>query len=178
MEKELIHNIYTDGGCRPTNPGPGGYGVVELNDNIITAAYTGKSDHTTNNIMELTALYQALKLASSYEEKSNIYIDSAYAMNCITKWAEGWSKNGWINSKKEPVANKELIETIYNYYMTNFLNCKVELIKVKGHVGNVGNELVDALSRSCQSDFYKIISQNKLVVNYNKCEKNFVIFSS
>lgn len=177
----MKYNIYCDGGCKG-NPGPGGYGVVELDENnTLTAAFRESFDYdVTNNIMELKAFYKALQLASTHKpNKVEIFIDSAYAMNSILSWAKNWSQNGWINSKKEPVANKELIEEIYNYYIKNFSSSQyLAVTKVKGHVGIIGNELVDALSKNNGSLFKKLILGNKLVINYNECKKNLAIFSS
>ena len=69
--------------------------------------------------------------------------------NCINqKWYEKWFRNGWINSKKEPVANRELWENLF--YLLDVLEktSKVKFIKVKGHSGNDWNEQVDRLAVS------------------------------
>jgi len=51
--------IFTDGACRG-NPGPGGYGsIIRINGQ--ESELSGSADHTTNNIMELTAAVVALK---------------------------------------------------------------------------------------------------------------------
>lgn len=173
MEEENKYHIYCDGGARP-NPGKAGYGVVTLMNNELITAHMETFEYSTNNIMELKAFYKALQLANDYgANNSIIYIDSAYAMNCILSWASNWSSNGWLTSKNEPVLNKDLIEEIYNYYITNFSFCQPKVEKIRGHKGIIGNELVDALSRENLSDFQKIISQNNIVVScsLDKIEK-------
>lgn len=51
--------IYTDGACSG-NPGPGGWGAILLYNDIIKELSGGKPN-TTNNIMEMTAVIEALK---------------------------------------------------------------------------------------------------------------------
>ena len=56
---ESILNIYTDGACKG-NPGIGGWGaILKYGDKI--KEINGFSNNTTNNIMELTAVIEALK---------------------------------------------------------------------------------------------------------------------
>ena len=64
-------------------------------------------NNTTNNIMELTAVIEALK---SLNRACDIIIttDSNYVKNGITEWMIKWKKNGWKNSKKKPIKNKDL----------------------------------------------------------------------
>ena len=158
-----MKKIYCDGGCRPTNPGPGGYGVIRFDeDNNIEEWYQRSEPMTTNNQMELEALLVAIKMAKKQECDVIIYTDSAYARNCILGWAHNWSKNGWLTSKKQPVLNKELIEKIYNLYYEDFLNTRVKIERVAGHSGIVGNELVDALSKNDMDKFNNIIEKNNI----------------
>lgn len=176
----MVRHIWADGACSQNGTWAGGYAIVELVENSLTAAYSDYEENTTNNIMELKALYKALILANSHPaEKTIIHIDSAYAMNCIFSWAKNWSRNGWLTSKKEPVQNKELIETIYNYYTKNFsFSQNLSVQKVKGHAGIIGNELADSLARKNEKDFRKLISVNNVLVNYSECKNNFAILSS
>ena len=98
---------------------------------------------TTNNVMELTAVIEALKLLK-FNCNVKLYSDSAYVVNAFNqKWIYGWMKNGWKNSNKEPVKNKELWEELYS--LTKIHN--VEFIKVKGHADNKYNNRCDELAR-------------------------------
>jgi ribonuclease HI len=53
--------IWTDGGCR-MNPGIGGWGF--LIPNFFNVKSYGYSSMTTNNIMEITAILEALKVVT------------------------------------------------------------------------------------------------------------------
>ncbi len=133
--------IYTDGACSG-NPGPGGWGTILMYEDNKKEISGGKKN-TTNNIMELTAVVEALKLLK-YKCNVKLYSDSAYVVNAFNqKWIYGWMKNGWKNSNKEPVKNKEIWEELYS--LTKIHN--VEFIKVKGHADNEYNNRCDEMAR-------------------------------
>jgi len=134
--------IYTDGACSG-NPGPGGWGSILMYKENIKEISGGKED-TTNNVMELTAVIEGLKLLK-FPCKVKLYSDSAYVVNAFEqKWIYGWIKNDWKNSTKEPVKNKELWQELYELTKVH----KVEFIKVKGHSDNEYNNRCDALARN------------------------------
>ena len=134
--------IYTDGACSG-NPGPGGWGsILMYKDN--KKEISGGKDNTTNNIMELTAVIEGLKLLK-FPCKVKLYSDSAYVVNAFNqKWIYGWLKNGWKNASKEPVKNKELWQELYDLTKIH----EVEFIKVKGHSDNEYNNRCDELARN------------------------------
>ena len=134
--------IYTDGACSG-NPGPGGWGAILIYGKK-SKEISGASKNTTNNIMEITAVLEALKIL---KEKCNVklYSDSAYVVNAFNQgWIYNWKKNNWKTSGKEPVKNKELWEKLYNLTKVH----KVEFIKVKGHSDNEFNNRCDYLATS------------------------------
>ena len=134
--------IYTDGACSG-NPGPGGWGAI-LMFNDIKKEISGGNPNTTNNIMEMTAVLEALKLLKR-PCNVEIYSDSAYVVNAFNKkWIDGWLKNGWKNSNKEEVKNKELWQELYQLTKVH----QVEFIKVKGHADNEYNNRCDELARA------------------------------
>lgn len=134
--------IYTDGACSG-NPGPGGWGSILIYKGNKKEISGGKSN-TTNNIMELTAVIEGLKLLK-FPCKVKLYSDSAYVVNAFNqKWIYGWLKNGWKNSSKEPVKNKELWQELYELTKIH----EVEFIKVKGHADNEYNNKCDELARN------------------------------
>ena len=134
--------IYTDGACSG-NPGPGGWGSILMYKGNKKEISGGK-ENTTNNIMELTAVIEGLKLLK-FPCKVKLYSDSAYVVNAFNeKWIYGWLKNGWRNSSKEPVKNKELWKELYELTKTH----EVEFIKVKGHSDNEYNNRCDELARN------------------------------
>ena len=124
------------------NPGPGGWGSILIYKENRKEIY-GAMDNTTNNIMELTAVIEALKMLK-FKCNVKLYSDSAYVVNAFNnKWIYGWKKNGWKNASKEPVKNKELWEELDR--LTNVHN--VQFIKVKGHSDNEFNNRCDELAR-------------------------------
>ena len=134
--------IYTDGACSG-NPGPGGWGsILMYKEN--KKEISGAKENTTNNVMELTAVIEGLKLLK-FPCKVKLYSDSAYVVNAFEqKWIYGWLKNGWKNSSKEPVKNKELWQKLYDLTKIH----EVEFIKVKGHSDNEYNNRCDELARN------------------------------
>ena len=133
--------IYTDGACSG-NPGPGGWGaILMIGEN--KKEISGGFPNTTNNIMELTAVIEALKILKR-PCKVNVYSDSAYVVNAfVQKWIYGWMKKGWKTAGNEPVKNKELWQELYG--LTKIHN--VTFNKVKGHADNEFNNRCDELAR-------------------------------
>lgn len=134
--------IYTDGACSG-NPGPGGWGSILMAGNNQKEISGGQKD-TTNNVMELTAVIEALKLLKRPCEV-DLYSDSAYVVNAFLQdWISGWIKNNWKNSSKEEVKNKELWQELISLTQTH----KVTFHKVKGHSDNEYNNRCDELARN------------------------------
>lgn len=126
------------------NPGPGGWGSV-LIYNEHKKEISGGSKETTNNIMEMTAVIEALKLLKR-SCNVEIYSDSAYVVNAFEQgWIYGWQKNNWRTASKEPVKNKELWEELIALIKTHN---SVKFIKVKGHSDNALNNRCDELARN------------------------------
>ena len=132
--------LYTDGACSG-NPGKGGWGCVLLYGDA-EKQMSGVAEETTNNQMELTAVIEGLKALKEPCEVL-VYSDSAYVVNAFNQnWIDGWISNNWRNSKKDPVANRELWEELIALTKTH----KVIFNKVKGHAGDKYNEICDALA--------------------------------
>lgn len=133
--------IYTDGGSR-FNPGPGGYGVVIV-ENGRRREYSGGFRLTTNNRMELTACIEALKRVKGSDKSITLYSDSQYVVNGINKgWARGWRKRGWVKADRQPAINPDLWGELLE--LTEALD--VEFRWVRGHSGNELNEVCDRLA--------------------------------
>ena len=137
MEKVII---YTDGACSG-NPGPGGWGAILIYKEN-KKEISGGSKNTTNNVMELTAVIEGLKLLK-YPCEVELYSDSAYVVNSFEQgWNYNWIKNNWKTSGKDPVKNKELWQELYNLTKVH----KVQFNKVKGHSDNEYNNRCDELA--------------------------------
>lgn len=133
--------IYTDGSCKG-NPGPGGWGVW-LRSGEHEKELFGGEPVTTNQRMELTAAVQALS-ALTRPATVVLYTDSRYVMDGITKWINGWKRNGWLTAAKKPVKNADLWQALDEARARH----QVEWRWVKGHSGDVGNERADALANA------------------------------
>lgn len=173
-DKKII--IYTDGACK-YNPGPGGYAAIIIYDfekdleyidenkeifeyNIIDKIVGGEKG-TTNNIMELTAIINALdkvytalnkeenkKILETKKEKNKnleiiIYSDSNYVVKGINEWIEGWVKKSWKNVKNDLLWRR--LYTLKNE-IENMENVEIDIRKVKAHNGDKYNEMVDKLA--------------------------------
>ena len=133
--------MYTDGACSG-NPGPGGWGVLIVHDGRETEL-SGAENPTTNQRMELTAPIQGLRSLGARRRRVDIYSDSAYVINCFRdKWYERWRKNGWVNSQKKPVENRDLWEALLEAARPH----TVRFERVRGHAGVELNERVDELA--------------------------------
>ena len=132
--------IYTDGSCL-SNPGNGGWAAI-INMNGEIKKLSGNEKNTTNNRMELMAPINALKNINS-KDPIEIFTDSKYVKNGITKWINTWVLNNWKTSNKEDVKNKDLWIDLYN--LNKSLN--VQWNWVKAHDGNPLNEEVDLLAK-------------------------------
>ena len=134
--------IYTDGACSG-NPGPGGWGCLLIYGGN-KKELSGSEKHTTNQRMELMAAIAALE---ALKEPCCVLLnsDSAYLVNAFTQgWLINWQKNGWQNTKKQPVENKDLWQRLLEMAKIHH----VEWRKVKGHDGDEHNEACDLLARS------------------------------
>ncbi len=147
MDSKKI-KIYTDGACRG-NPGPGGWGAI-LVCNEYRKEIKGGSLLTTNNIMELTAVIQALELLK-YQSILEITTDSTYVKDGITKWIHNWKKKGWKTASKKPVKNKDL------WIKLDLLSAQhsIQWKWVRGHTGQIENEKADELANLGLEELYK-----------------------
>lgn len=136
--------IYTDGAARG-NPGRAGWGVVILVGEK-THEIGGRSDHATNNQMELSAPTEALKYLVKHkiEGEIEIFSDSKYVINGVNEWIHNWLKNDWRTAAKKPVLNKELWQELHALNQT----LKPKWIYVKGHSGDKYNDRVDEIATS------------------------------
>lgn len=123
---------YTDGSASP-NPGPGGFAVIRDNVPHILGSEPGE---TTNIRMEGKAIVAALKDADGAE--CQIFTDSEFWINVITKWAVGWEQKGW-KKKGGEIKNLDIVQEVYPLYQQS----RATLNWVRGHEGDEGNELAD-----------------------------------
>lgn len=132
---------YTDGACSG-NPGPGGWGAV-LQYQGLSQDISGGETQTTNNRMEMSAAIGVLQ-ALPHPSQIEIYTDSQYLRDGITRWMTNWKKNGWMTSDKKPVKNQDLWLRLDELTSQH----QVTWHWIKGHSGHPENEHADALARN------------------------------
>ena len=133
-------NVATDGACKG-NPGPGGWGVAIFDDdNELMETGCGGELNTTNNRMELTAFIMAcIDIDTQYShEDVTIHIDSMYVLKGATEWLRGWRAKDY-----KGVKNEDLWRRVADLRHV-WLNCEMKW--VKGHSGDVFNEMADEMA--------------------------------
>ena len=133
--------IYCDGACSG-NPGVGGWGCI-LRYGETEKELSGAEQETTNNRMEMSAAIQALE---TLKRPCSVVVttDSQYLAKGMTEWLQGWLRKGWVNSKKEPVLNRDLWERLHALSKVH----DIEWRWVRGHNGHAENERCDELART------------------------------
>ncbi|HYM99222.1 MAG TPA: RNase H family protein, partial [Aestuariivirgaceae bacterium] len=79
----------------------------------------------------------------------DLYTDSNYLREGITKWIHKWRRNGWRTAEKKPVKNAELWQRLDQALARH----QIQWHWVRGHVGHVENERADALAREGMAPF-------------------------
>ena len=124
-----MKTYYTDGSASP-NPGPGGFSVILDMKPAVLGTEPEDSGispkHTTNIRMEGFAIMAALKHANG--EPCEIYTDSEFWINVITKWSLGWEANGW-KKKGGGIKNLDIVQAVCPLYRQS----KAILVWVRGH---------------------------------------------
>jgi ribonuclease HI len=137
---------YTDGSASP-NPGPGGFAVIAGKEPVVLGGEPDGSI-TTNIRMEGFAIIAALKHAEGHE--CEIYTDSEFWINVITKWSLAWEKNSW-KKKGGEIKNLDIVREVCPLYRES----QATLIWVRGHNGDEGNELADVWANKAREDRLK-----------------------
>jgi ribonuclease HI len=133
--------VFTDGSASP-NPGPGGWGLVWVDNGEIKAEQCGhEAGETTNNRMELCALINAYELLPNDAEVA-VITDSKLCLDTITTWAFGWEKRGWTR-KGKPLTNLDLVQPLFALYKAH-PHCPLKWIGA--HSGYRWNEYADSLA--------------------------------
>jgi ribonuclease HI len=79
----------------------------------------------------------------------DIYTDSEYVINCLTKWIGGWIAKDWIKADGKPVKNVELLKALLHLYNTH--KHQYHIHHVRSHQGEttpeqIGNKYADQLA--------------------------------
>jgi ribonuclease HI len=147
-----IYTYYTDGAATMVSRKgkylreAGGWAFVLLKNDEEISSQSGGCPLTTNNEMELYAIYASIRDFLSIadgEDHLVICSDSAYCINIFESWIYGWQRRGWRKGDGKPIQNLQLIQAIWK------LMAKIDNItfrKVRGHSGNRLNAKVDRLA--------------------------------
>lgn len=161
----MRYDVYCDGSTKgngkENSVGAWAYVVVNGQYNSMSFVDVQAVKETTNQRMELCAAIEALTKICAIcvfpEDQVVVHTDSAYLHNCYQqKWYENWQKNGWKNSKKQPVANQDLWEMLIPY----FEKFGIDFVKVKGHAGDQWNEYVDDLAQTAAARLQEKLNAN------------------
>ncbi|CEM02071.1 unnamed protein product [Vitrella brassicaformis CCMP3155] len=142
--------VYSDGACE-NNGKPNamaGWGVWfgQGDDKNCCGRMYGKQ---TNQRAELFAAVKALELCrDSRGLPVRLFTDSQYTIKCVSEWIQRWRSNGWKNANKDPVSNQDLVKTLDALIRerNGFGMSMLEMVHVKGHSGNEGNDKADELA--------------------------------
>ena len=187
-KKDIItFEVFTDGssignGSKNALGGIGayfynGHGLSNVSLNYYKFIKENKNyqgEKATNNVTELLAIMIAIQLINEkfkklLELETNkgkthriiIYSDSEYSINCVTKWAVNWQRNGWQKktggkSKDKQIKNLEIIKKIYGAYISQ----RIKFVHVNSHLREPknknsvewklwhGNDMADRLARA------------------------------
>ena len=136
--------IWSDGACKG-NPGPGGWASIIQKDGISKEIF-GSLPQTTNNIMELTAALEGIRLTPT-GSRIVLTTDSQYLINGINDWIVNWKKNSWRKKDANPVLNRELWQELDAEAQLRDIEWKW----IKGHSGHPQNERCDQMAKDAIS---------------------------
>ena len=111
----MKYTIYTDGSCRAN--GNGGLGVIWLKNGKKVFEFSKGFKGTTNNQMELFAIYIGLKAISKPIDSLEIVSDSEYALGCIfnPNWNPKKNKKLIAKIKKQLEITQKLVKELIKY---------------------------------------------------------------
>ena len=133
--------VWTDGACQ-RNPGPGGWAALLCWEDGVVGEYSGGLAHTTNNVMEMTAALEGLRVLPS-GSRACVVTDSRYLHDGMTSWMAGWKRKGWKTASGHPVKNREIWVQLDDAASDHE---QVRWHWVKGHIGHALNERADMLA--------------------------------
>ena len=151
-----IYSYFTDGAATMVNKNgkylrkEGGWAFIMCFNGEKHSSQSGGCKLTTNNEMELYAIYASMKdflSKCNFGDKIEIYTDSGYCIGIFTQWAQNWQRRGWRKSNGKPIENLTLIKAIWKLMKEiDSKNCELLFVKVKGHSNNVLNNEADELA--------------------------------
>lgn len=157
--------VFTDGSCI-SNGRPGakaGFAVWFPEHPDLSCAERVPADQSqTNQRAELSAIHRAVTVLESnglYDEDLDVYTDSQYSIDCLTKWLPTWVASGWKKSDGNDVLHQDLIKDITNR-LSKFKSYR--FVHVKAHTGGADelsrhNDRVDRMARGTLDETVKVV---------------------
>ena len=168
-----VYSYFTDGAATINNENgkyvrqEGGWAFVMCYNGEKHSNQSGGCKITTNNEMELYAIYASMRnfLDNCKKgDKIEIYTDSGYCIGIFTQWARNWEKRGWKKSDGKPIENLPLIKSIWDLMKDiDKNNSELLFVKVKGHSNNVLNNEADELAVNAK----KLAKSTGRTIGYN-----------
>lgn len=135
-------DVYYIDGAAFGNPGFGGYGIVKLTKDSEFVIWKEGPTSTTNNQMEMIALYYVLQDVAENARPRDVLIlsDSMYVVDGVFK------ETSW--SIRPDFPNQALWVKIWDLYKDlSSSGIRLTVEHVRGHAGNVWNEVADAAAK-------------------------------
>jgi ribonuclease HI len=138
--------VYTDGACSKngTKHAIAGYGIYFGENDCRNRSVRLITGRFTNNVAELTAVIEAIKLIPEYYgKKIAIYTDSKYTMLCANSYGEKCNKKNWPMD----IPNVELVKELFTLVKQH----SITLLHVTAHttemdIHSIGNREADRLA--------------------------------
>lgn len=132
--------VFTDGAC--TNNGKSKARAAWAawfpdHESISAADFVPEDENQTNQRAELTAIRNSVKIVEknfSNDTDLQIFTDSQYSKDCLTKWLPAWVSNDWKTKQGKPVCHRDLIEETSNILC---MFKSYTIIHVEAHTGGI-----------------------------------------
>jgi ribonuclease HI len=172
--------IYTDGACinNGSDNARAGIGIYFSKDdlrNVSKELLKEDDKKLTNNIAELKAVIEAIKIVKNDEIPNKIIItDSEYVIKCATTYGKKLSENNWKTKEGKNPPNYNLVKKLYE--LTIKYNIKYK--HVNSHTGNkdkhsIGNYYADLFAnKAIGIDNKKETKDNKIYLNVSYNDKD------
>ena len=91
----------------------GAWSYVIDRPNGISSQWGSSKQTINNNDLDILAVYKVCDAINCDNITKNIFIDSKYIINGITKYCEQWKNNNWLSANNKPIKNHDLWSIIY-----------------------------------------------------------------
>lgn len=145
--------VYTDGSCinngkKNAKAGIGIYFSKDSPNNVSRELESDDGEPLTNNIAELVACLEAIKIIKSNPiENKTIVTDSEYIIKCATSYGKKLEANNWKTSTDKTPPNLKLVKRLYeltNKYNINYKHIMAHTANKDKH--SIGNYYADLLA--------------------------------